>query len=73
MSFNPDKNKQAQEAVFLKKQLKADHDPLLLINMPVYWVAVQKHLGLFLDEKLNFEHYIKKKILKVSHGIRVIH
>ena len=56
MSFNPDKNKQAQEAVFLKKQLKADHDPLLLINMPVYWVPVQKHLGLFLDEKLNFEH-----------------
>ena len=32
----------------------------------------QKHLGIHLDEKLNFIHHIKEKISKANKGIGVI-
>lgn len=69
MFFNPDKYKQAKEVIFSKKHLKADHGPPLLTNIQVYQTPIQKHFGLFLDEKLSFQHHIKK----ASHGIRGIH
>ena len=41
-------------------------------NSPVVQSTYQKHLGLYLDEKLNFFHHIKEKISKVYRGIGVI-
>ena len=38
MLFNLDKNKQAQEVIFSKKQLKVDL--LLFNNIPVYWTLI---------------------------------
>ena len=32
----------------------------------------QKHLGLFLDKKSNFNHHIKEKLAKSMKGINVI-
>ena len=32
----------------------------------------QKHLGIYLDEKLNFSHHIKEKITKAMKGVGVI-
>ena len=32
----------------------------------------KKHLGLFLDEKLNFNHLVNEKLAKATNGINVI-
>ena len=37
--------------------------------MPVVRSFCQKHLGIYLDEKLNFSNHIKEKISKVNKGI----
>ena len=36
--------------------------------MPVSCVSFQKHLGLYLDEKLNFSYCIKEKMSKAMKG-----
>ena len=64
MSFNPDLSKQVQKIV---SQPKINFN-----NSPVVQSNYQKHLGLHLDEKLNFSHYTKETISKVYKGIRVI-
>ena len=33
----------------------------------------QKHLGMQLDEKLNFNHHVKGEIAKANKGIGIIH
>ena len=54
MSFNPDSSKQAQEVIFFCKINKPSHPVLIFNNNQVIQTPYQKHLGLFLDEKLNF-------------------
>ena len=34
--------------------------------------SYQKHLGIYLDQKLNFTHHIKEKVIKANKGIAVI-
>ena len=58
MSFNPDPLKQAQEVILLRKLTKTNHPTLIFNNNPVHQVALQKHLGMFLDRKLNFEEHL---------------
>ena len=72
MSFNPGKNKQAQEVVFSRKQSKPKHPQLLSNKAPVAYSSSQKHLGIILDEKLSFTNHIKVKIQKAGIGIHVI-
>ena len=36
------------------------------------WSSSQKHLGIYLDEKLNFIHHIKEKISKANKDVGVI-
>ena len=72
MSFNPDVSKQAQEVVFSCNSHKLAHPPVIFNNVPVKRCSIQKHLGIHLDEKLNFNHHFKEKITKASKGIRVI-
>ena len=70
--FDPDFSKQAQEIVFSRKTHKISHPKLNFNNSPVVQGTCQKHLGLYLDEKLNFSHHIKEKISKAYRGIGVI-
>ena len=70
MSFNPDISKQAQEITFSKKNVS--HPPLYFNETHAVVSSYQKHLGVFLDKKLNFQHHIKEKIAKASKGIGVI-
>ena len=72
MSFDPDKNKQAQEIVFSWKQSKPKYPPLLFNKTSVAYSSSKKHLGIILDEKLSFTNHIKVKIQKVRTGINVI-
>ena len=68
MSFNPYESKQAQEVIFSRKTLKLNHPPATFNNMSIVCSSCQKHLGLYLDEKLNFTNHITEKVSKVNKG-----
>ena len=72
MIFNPDISKQAQEVVFSRKTDKVNHMPLTFNAIPVAQTSHQKHLGLYLDEKLNFNHHIKEIIFNVNIGVGIL-
>ena len=72
MYFNPDLSKQAQEVIFSRKTVKVSHPSITFNTVPVACTACQKHLGLYLHEKLNFHDHINAKILKVNKGIGII-
>ena len=72
MAFNPDLSKQLQEIVFSHKTHKISNPKVNYNNSPIVQRTCQKHLGLYLDEKLNLSHHIKEEISKAYRGIRVI-
>ena len=72
MSFNPDHSKQAQEVTFSRKCTKEDHPPIYFNDIPVTQNTVRKHIGLYLDEKLNYNTHIKEKLSKVYKGIGLL-
>ena len=72
MSFNPDSTKQAQEVIFSRKLIKLFHLLIKFNNLPVQNASSQGHLGLILDEKLNFEYHLKEKCVKFNKGIGII-
>ena len=72
MSFNPDISKQAQEVIFSRKAIKASHPAVFFNDIPVARCLTHKHLGMYLDEKLNFGNHITEKIAKANKGIGVI-
>ena len=69
MSFNPDPSKQAQEVIFSRKSIKSVHPVINFNNLPVCSALSQKHLGIFLDDKLNFSIHLKEKCAMVNKGI----
>ena len=72
MIFNPDVSKQTQEIVFPLKGITANHATVYFNNDPLISENFQKHLGLFLDSKLNFSAHINEKIKNATKGITVI-
>ena len=58
--------------IFSKRNQKLFHPTVLFNNILVQRRTVQKHLGVYLDEKLNFNTHITEKIGKASKGIGVI-
>ena len=72
MSFNPDPTKQAQEVIFSRKNNKPYHPNLVFNQANVHRTHYQKHLGLILDEKLDFKEHVKVLIDKASKGVSVI-
>ena len=54
MNFNPDPSKQAQEVIFSRKLPKTNHNKFYFNHNSVKQVPFQKHLGMYLDIKLNF-------------------
>ena len=61
MLFNPDASKQTQEFVFSRKKNPSDHSDMYFNNMPLNKKITQRHLGLYLDAKLNFSEHINEK------------
>ena len=73
MVFNPDLTKQVQEVIFSRKLNKPVHPNLTFNNSQVSQTESQKHLGLILDNKLNFNEHLRgvvDKILKTMGLIR---
>ena len=66
MNFNPDISKQAHEVTFSHKRSISSHPPLPFNNIPVAQTNSQKHLGMQLGKKLNFEEHLNKVESKVK-------
>ena len=71
-SFNPNRLKQAQEVIFSCKMTKTNHLTLIFNGNPVHQVALQKHLGMFLGCKLNFEGHLKTIVNKINKTIGLL-
>ena len=72
MSFNPDPSKQAQEVIFSRKHQNISHPSIYFDNNPIESVSSQKHLGMILDTKLNFQEHIKNMLTKVNKTIGLL-
>ena len=72
MIFDPDLSKQAQEVIFSRKTNKINHPTTTFNTITVAHTSYQKHLGLYLDEKLNFNCHINVKISKANKEIWII-
>ena len=59
IGFNPDPSKEAQEVIFSRKIKKPNHPELIFNNILVNQISYQRHLGMFLDNKLIFGDYLK--------------
>ena len=65
LQFNPDPKKQAQEVYFLKKTNNVNLHPVSFNNLKVVTCSSQEHLGLVLDQQLNFNDHIQSKMTNV--------
>ena len=72
MYFNPDRNKQAQKVIFLRKLGIVFHPNLSFNDQPIERSVAHKHLGLTLDEKLSFTNCINDKINKTLKGVGLL-
>ena len=66
MSFNPDPSKQAQEVIFSRWLQKSTHPTLSFNKNTVTQSVTQKHLGMFLYTKLDFQGHLKSILSKVN-------
>ena len=65
-NFNPDPTKQATEVCFSHKRGNVPHEPLTFNNNKIQSAPAQKHLGLILDSKLDFNQHMDDKINKCN-------
>ena len=70
MSFNCDISKQGQKVIFSRKAVKASHPAVSFNDITVARCSTHKHLGMYLDEKLNFGHHITEKNCKSQQNYR---
>ena len=62
MLINPDTDKPVQEVLFSRKKKTQNHPDISLKNIQVERVSRRKHLGIILNEKLNFKEHIDGSI-----------
>ena len=74
MQFNPDPDKQANEVIFSRKSDSANVflPPIKFNNNSILKCSSQKHLGIVLDSKLNFNSYVDEIIKKCNKLIGLI-
>ena len=72
MNFNPDPSKQAEEVIFSRKLEKSVYPPLHFNNIAVTQSTTQKHLGMLLDVKLDFQGHLKNIYSKFNETIGLL-
>ena len=72
MNFNPDPNKQAVEVIFSQKSEVHSHPPLTFNYNDDKKRTHQKHLGIILDSKLDFDIHVDNKIKQCYKMIGII-
>ena len=70
MNFNPDPTKQALELIFSRQVQMTP--PLFFHQNVVPQTSLQKHLGMFLDSKLNFGEHLKTIFHKTNKTIELL-
>ena len=70
--FNPNPSKQAREVIFNRKIQKTCYSSIYFSNKSVKQVPSQKHLGLTLDNKLNFKKHLKNILNEVNKTIGML-
>ena len=72
MNFNPDFKKQAQEVIFSRKIEKKLQPPLNFNSNSFQQVQFQKHLGVYLDGKLDFKlfNWTLNKTISLLHKLQ---
>ena len=72
MTFNPDLKKQAQEVTLSRKIRKTSHPLLTFNNHSVKQVQFQKHLGVYLDSRLDFREHLQNMFNKINKTISLL-
>ena len=74
MDFNSEHNKQAHEVIFSRKVNKINNYPLLLNQNLFKSSSPQRHFGMVLDTKLDFNLHLKKVQSKINKtmGLRLL-
>ena len=72
MSFNPDPTRQAQELIFSCKMQATNHPTLFFSENVIPQTTLQKHLGMFLDSKLNFSEHLKAIFQKTNETLGLL-
>ena len=72
MSFNVDPSQQAQEVIFSRKLQKSNNPTFSFNNNTVTQSVTHKHLGMFLDTKLDFQGQLKSIFNKVNKTIGLL-
>ena len=81
MSFNPEPSKQAQEVIFTRQLQKKDYQPphphpspspLYFNDSSVKETCTQKHLGMLLDFRLDFQEHWKSLLKKVNKTVALL-
>ena len=71
MNFYPDISKQANDVAFSRKTNKVSHRSLTFDNIPVAQTNSQKHLGMQIDNTLNFDEHVSKVLHEFNKTICV--
>ena len=72
MGFNPDPSKPTQEVIFSRKLQKSTHPTLSFNNNILTQSVTQKHLGILLDTKLDFQEHLKSILNHVNKTIGLL-
>ena len=72
MRFHPDPRKLAQEVLLSRKKKIQIYLTISLNNVQVEKAPHHKHLGILLDEKLNFQQHVGTTTLIINKGISII-
>ena len=72
MSFNPDPLKQATEVLFSNKRRAVFHPDIYFNGVKIKRLPSQKHLGMILDEHLNFNEHISIKLSNARRGVGIL-
>ena len=71
MLFNLNPTKLAQEVIFSRKKGDSGHPDIFFNDISVERTSHHKHLGIYLDKKLNFKVHIEIALCKVNKTIPV--
>ena len=72
MSFNPDPIKQAIEVLFSKKRSNVLHPDLFFNGSKIDSMSSHKHLGMILDNKLDFNEHLSQKLSSARKGVGIL-
>ena len=73
MTLNPDLSKQAREVILSRKIKKTSHHPLNFNNKSVKQVQFQKHLGVYLDCKMDICEHLQNMFKKANKTLSLLH